>query len=144
MTATRSTQEEHAYRKYSRAHQHDACPFCAIKTGHPQYVEETKSLKVIRNRMPYSVWDGQGVTDHLMIVPKLHTDKLGHIDSEAAVEFIALVDKYETAGYNLYARAPSSKVKSVFHQHAHLIKLDGAHKRFLLFLRKPFYFRLSR
>lgn len=120
------------------------CPFCAIEKGHSEYIEETRFLKVIKNLIPYSVWDGQGVVAHLMIVPKEHTDKLGDLSAEAAVEYLKLIDKYETLGYNLYARAPASTVKTVAHQHSHLIKLDHKPRNFLFLLRKPFYIRLSK
>lgn len=145
MTATRSTKEQYSYERHNRHNDpKKACPFCAMEKGHVQYVEETQYLKVIRNRLAYSLWDGQGVRDHLMIVPKEHTDKLGQLSPEAAVEFIKLIDRYESDGYNLYARAPVSSVKSVPHHHTHLIKLDGRTKRFLFMLRWPFYIRLTR
>jgi diadenosine tetraphosphate (Ap4A) HIT family hydrolase len=143
MTATRSTKEYRIYAQKNRNDSHKQCAFCLIKNGDEQYVEETKNLKVIRNRAPYSIWDSQGVTDHLMIIPKRHTDKLGSFDAKTALEYIKLVDKYESLGYNLYARAPVSSVKSVKHQHTHLIKLDGYTKRFIFLMRKPFYIRLS-
>ena len=142
MTATRSTKEQHIYQRQRREQANDSCPFCIILKGHPQYIEETRSLKVIRNRLPYSIWDGQGVLDHLMIVPKQHTDTLSSLSQAAATEYISLVGKYEAAGYNLYARAPSSTVKSVVHQHTHLLRLDGKQRCFIALLRKP-YFRLS-
>ncbi len=115
-----------------------------MQPGHPQFVRETKHLKVVRNRTPYSIWDSQGVLDHLMIVPKQHTDKLGHLNDEAASEFVKLIDEYEEDGYSFYARALNSTVRSVVHQHTHLIKLDGKKRNFLLMVRKPWYFRLSK
>ena len=144
MTAPRSTKEEHWYRKHRKREVNDGCPFCAIEKGHPQYVRETAHLKVIRNRTPYSLWDSQGVVDHLMIVPKKHTNKLGSLGSAAALEFIKLVDEYESKGYNLYARSVDSSNRSVVHQHTHLIKLDGKEKSFLFMVKKPWYFRLSK
>lgn len=144
MTATRSTKEERLYRQHRKDYIDSECPFCLIKKLDAQYVEETKNLKVIRNHFPYSIWDGQGVVDHLMIVPKRHTDKLGSLSLEAAGEYISLVDKYELDGYNVYARAPGSNVKSIVHHHTHLIRLDGETRRFIFLLRKPFYFRFTR
>lgn len=143
MTATRSTKESRHYDNQRKNPANKGCPFCGITKQDQQYVEETKYLKVIRNRYPYSLWDGQGVLDHLMIVPMDHTDKLGKLHPDAAVEYVGLVDKYESLGYNFYARAPSSTVKTVMHQHTHMIRLDGKEKRILVLLRKPFYIRLS-
>jgi diadenosine tetraphosphate (Ap4A) HIT family hydrolase len=143
MTATRSTHEEYLYRKQRQNEANGTCPFCSIHKGHTQYVEETRYFKIIRNRTPYSIWDGQGVMDHLMIIPKKHTDKLGDLSSKARVEYVDLIDKYESKAYNLYARAPASKVKSVSHHHTHLIQLDNKERSFIFLVRKPFYIRLS-
>lgn len=143
MTANHSTK---VYRRYLQGRKDDegaACPFCSIDKGHEQYVEETARFKVIRNRLPYSIWDGQGVLDHLMITPKKHTDSLKGMEAATATEYLDLASDYEHRGYNLYARSPGSNVKSVIHQHTHLIRLDGKDKRFVLVLRKPFYVRLS-
>lgn len=142
MTAPRSTKEERSYQKQRKQDVADGCPFCAIAVGHPQYVRETAHLKVIRNRTPYSLWDSQGVVEHLMIVPKQHTNKLGSLGAQAAVEYIALVDEYESKGYNLYARSVTSTNRSVVHQHTHLIKLDGKERSFLLMMKKPWYVRV--
>ena len=144
MTAQRSTKEEHDYGRMRKQDTDKGCPFCEMTEGHPQYVRETNHLKVIRNRTPYSLWDGQGVLDHLMIVPVRHTGKLGDLGSEAAEEFIRLIDEYEEQGYNLYARSVTSVVRSVAHQHTHLIKLDGKKRTLLFMLRKPWYFRISK
>lgn len=81
--------------------------------------------------------------DHLMITPKIHTNSLKGMDADTALEYIDLIGDYESQGYNVYARAPDSSIKSVTHQHTHLLKLDGDNKRFVLVLRKPFYLRLS-
>ncbi len=143
MTASRSIQEEHQYRHYRRTHAGEACPFCSIDYGHAQYVKESDQLKVIKNRIPYSIWDGQGVLDHLMITPKKHTDSLKDMDANAALEYVDLISEYESQGYNIYARTPGSSIKSVTHQHTHLIKLDGDNKRFVFVMRKPFYLRIS-
>lgn len=143
MTASRSIKEENQYRRFRRTHAGEKCPFCSIDQGHVQYVEETNHLNVIRNLMPYSIWDGQGVLDHLMITPKVHTDSLKGMDADTALEYTNLLGSYESQGYNIYARTRGSNIKSVTHQHTHLLKLDGDNKRFLLVLRKPFYLRLS-
>lgn len=82
--------------------------------------------------------------DHLLIIPKQHTDKLGDLSDVAAIEFLRLIDKYEDRGYNVFARAPLSKIKSVVHQHTHLIQPSDKRTNFILYFRKPFYIRLSR
>ena len=144
MTAQRSTKQQHEYQRNTNEDQGKGCPFCAMSEGHPQFVRETEYLKVIKNRCPYSLWNDQGVVDHLMIVPKQHTGKLGDLNSEAADEFMALIGDYEEKGYCFYGRALHSKVRSEPHQHTHLMKLDNKKRNFLLMARKPWYFRLSK
>src|SRR5687767_8201846 len=123
----RSRKEEKVYIKYlKRRRKSDAkCQFCDISDEHKPYINETKHFLVIRNLFPYSIWDGRRVTDHLMIVPKQHTETLNSLGEDAAVEYVKLVSKYEHDGYNVYARAPDSIIKSVPHQHTHLIKTTG-------------------
>lgn len=141
MTATRSRKEEKDYKKYLKTINHTDCVFCVIKKGNEQLVEETKNFKVIKNIFAYSLWDGQAVTDHMMITPKKHSDSLANMRPKEKVEYVDLIEKYEKLGYNIYARAPSSVIKSVIHQHTHLIKTEGSSKRLVLLLRKP-YFRI--
>ena len=143
MTATRSTAEE---RRYQRLRKQDAgadCPFCAIHSGHEQFVDETEHFRIILNRTPYSLWDSQGVVDHLMIVPKKNIDRLSGLPKAAMAEYTKILGNYEDQGYNIYARSPGSKTKSVIHQHTHLIKLSGRKTKFLLMAKKP-YIRISR
>lgn len=137
MTATRSRKEEIIYKKHLKS-QPKGCPFCRIEKGSDQLVEETKYFKIIRNIFSYSLWDGQNVADHLMLVPKKHTASIADIPKAAAAEFIEILGRYEKKSYNIYARAPASVIKSVVHQHTHLIKPVGRPKRFVLLLRKPF------
>lgn len=139
MTATRSRKEERHYKRYLRNNPDSDCAFCKInKKEHQQFVEETASFKVIRNIFKYSIWDGQQVVDHLMVVPKRHTDSLANLSDKQAAELVKIIGKYEKRGFNVYARAPTSPIKSIVHQHSHLIKTAGASKRFIFLLRRPY------
>jgi len=140
MTAQRSRKEELKYRTYRKQTNSEECEFC--KSLPEQEVRTTRQFKIIKNKFPYTIWDGQTVVDHLMIVPKAHTDTVAHFTDEMIADYFKLLREYETQGYNVYARAPSSKVKSIAHQHTHLLKTEGRPKRFVLLLRKPFYVRL--
>lgn len=143
MTATRSRRQENEYKKYLKTVNPGSCVFCVIQKGNDQYVEETKHFKVIKNIFAYSLWDGQKVVDHLMITPKKHTDSLKSMKSADKVEYVDLLEKYEKVGYNIYLRAPASVIKSVVHQHTHLIKTEGGPKKLVLHMRKP-YIRVVR
>jgi len=143
MTATRSRKEEKIYKKHLKSTNRNDCAFCIIKKGNRQLVEETNNFKIIKNIFAYSLWDGQKVTDHMMITPKKHTDSLANMQPKEKIEYVDLVEKYEKLGYNIYSRAPSSAIKSIAHQHTHLIKTEGDSKRFIFLLRKP-YIRIVR
>lgn len=146
MTAQRSRKEEITYRKYHKdirdSGRLDACVFCEIEEHDDQVIEKAKYFSVIKNIFPYSIWDNQKVRDHLMIIPNKHTDKLGTLPAAAGREFLSLIDKYEDMGYNLYARSPGSKIKSIPHQHSHLIKPFGKRRKLILFVHKP-YIRIN-
>lgn len=147
MTASRSTRQEHEYQRLLAIDRDDKakeCPFCKMKERHPQFVRQERYFKVIRNRTPYSLWDEQVVLDHLMIVPIKHTAKVSDLGGEAAEEYVRLLGEYDERGYCMFARALNASVRSVVHQHTHLMKLDGKKRRFLFMVRKPWYFRLSR
>lgn len=144
MSATRSRKEELHYRKHRRSQRVSSdCQFCIIQKGNPQLIAATKHFKLLHNIFPYSLWDGQAVESHLMIVPKRHVDSLAKLPKESSSEYLKLLGKYEKLGYNSYARAPGSTIKSVVHQHTHLIKPCGRQRRFILFMLKP-YLRLTR
>lgn len=143
MTATRSRKEEITYKKHQTKKTDDTCAFCKIKKGNEQFINETKYFRVIRNIFSYSIWDGQKVVDHLMLIPKQHTDSLGDLPKAAAEEYVRIISAYEKKSYNIYARAPSSVIKSVIHQHTHFIKTKGGPKNFVFLLRKPYYLRFT-
>lgn len=143
MTATRSRSEEKGYRKYLKTVKSTTCVFCVMQKGNDQYVEETTHFKVIKNIFPYSLWDGQKVVAHLMVTPKKHTDSLKTMEPSEKVEYVDLLEKYEKMGYNIYLRAPTSVIKSIVHQHTHLIKTEGSPKKIVLHTRKP-YVRIVR
>jgi diadenosine tetraphosphate (Ap4A) HIT family hydrolase len=140
MTAPRNRKQVKAY-DYHLKHVEPAdkgCVFCAIGSKSPQFVSQTKSFKVIHNLFPYSLWDSQPVMDHLLLVPKLHTDTLSGLSPAAAQEFVELMSSYESSGYSVYARTPQSVIKTVVHQHTHLIRHGETRIRGLFYLRKPF------
>ena len=138
MSATRSRREEKTYRRYLKNNTNNECEFCGMTKSRKQVVAESKSFLVIKNIFPYSLWDNQAVADHLMIIPKDHTDTLATLTDSQAGEYLKLLSKYELLGYNVYARAPSSIIKTVAHQHTHLIKPRGKARKVILFLRKPY------
>lgn len=138
MAATRSRKEEKEYKQYLKLSKGNKCVFCAIDNGSDQVIESTKNFRVIKNIFPYSMWDAQNVTDHLMIIPNKHVGSIKNMVNAQKIEYVDLIDKYEQKGYNVYARAASSKIKSVIHQHTHLIKTHGSPKKFIFLIRRPY------
>ena len=133
----RSAKHEKIYRKHITEVDKNVCTFCAIDVGHPQFVEETPFFKVIRNRFAYSLWDAQGVLEHLMLVPKRHIDSLADLKSDEKIEYVDILQRYEKRGYSVFARAPQAVTKSIAHQHTHFIKGDGKIKRLIVSLKWP-------
>ena len=135
----RSRRDQRRYQKYRTALSAAVCDFCDIREGHNQFIAETTSFKIIRNIFPYDFWDGQWVDDHLMVVPKQHTDTLKSLNPKQAVEYLKLISDYEGRGYNVYARAPGSLAKTIVHQHTHLIKGREHYRKFVLHVDRPYF-----
>jgi diadenosine tetraphosphate (Ap4A) HIT family hydrolase len=140
MTAHRTRKETKQYTAHLRKNPaaQDVCEFCQMQPGHPQFVVQTTNFKVVRNLYPYSLWDDHGVVDHLMIIPKEHIHNLSGLSPAVAHEYLQLVAAYEQQGYNIYARAPQSKVRSIAHQHTHLIKSAEQKRKIIFFIRRPY------
>lgn len=113
----------HAY----KAHQSTAltgCPFCVAHSpgSSESIVERNATMLVVPNAFPYAVWDSALVEDHLMITSVRHLLSLDEFDEQETADFIALVRRYEAAGYSVYTRSQGNKGRSVGHLHTHLIK----------------------
>lgn len=140
MNAIRSRKDKRAYTQYLRSlGPAKGCQFCALQPGDSQFMLESTYFMVIRNRFPYILWDTKPVEEHLMLVPKQHTITLKNLTAEESQEYVAFISDYEHKGYNIYARSPGSSMKSVIHQHTHLIKLSPTRRRRLIITTvKPF------
>lgn len=144
MSGNRSRKETLKYRRYIKKLKKSQtdCQFCDVDNNTKYQVEQTDNFWVIKNIFPYSLWDEMYVSDHLLVIPKEHVDSLKGLPDSTAVEYVRLIEAYESKGYNIYARAPGSATKSVIHQHTHLIKTDKQRHRVLIHIKKP-YFRIS-
>lgn len=142
MTATRSTQEEKRYKRYLKHHD-GICPFCESASQTPALTEESTNFLVVKNSFPYSIWDGQSVKEHLMVVPRKHTDSLAGLSLQQSKEYLDILRKYEESGYNIYTRSLNSTTRSITHHHTHLIKTNHKTHKLLILARWPFYIRGS-
>ena len=139
--AIRSRKETLRYRKDLKTDHYIDCVFCQIEREPERIIQKTKNFYIVINKYPYSQWDSQGVENRLMILPKKHTDTLSSLTSSEAIEYVGLLGSYESKGYNVYSRTSKSLIKSVVHQHTHLIKPSFKVARFIIYFRKP-YFRI--
>ena len=118
----RSQENAEKYKEFrARA---SGCPFCEIDQNLNEIIEENTTMRVLTNAFKYELWDNCIVLDHLMVVPKRHTDSLGGFNFDESMDYIELLEKYDRLGYSVYGRASTNKQKSVAHQHTHLFKLD--------------------
>lgn len=127
-----------AQRRKEKKHPVYNCMFCDPNEIKGQIVKSTKYFKIVRNKYPYNVWDQQRVADHLMLVPHLHTDTIAALTEEARLEFVKLISQFEEKGYHVYARATNSEMKSIPHQHTHLIRCIGKPTRLAFYILKPY------
>jgi diadenosine tetraphosphate (Ap4A) HIT family hydrolase len=119
----RSIRNELSYYRYKRT-KPVGCVFCVIEPGKSdQVVWQGQHINVLKNKFPYSRWDGRKVTDHLMVVPLKHVTQLNKLSAAAVKELLDIVTDYEDRGYSFYIRSPHNKSRSVAHIHGHLIKL---------------------
>ncbi len=129
------------YRKNSKIYENFpepvSCPFCD-PSQLSDIVRETEYAYVVPNRTFYDLWELQQVTDHLLVVPKLHVYSLAELPDAAKLDIINLIGEYEQGDYNVYARAVTNPTRSIAHQHTHLIKADQHPARALLHVRRPY------
>lgn len=120
------------YKKFPR---NGDCQFCNFPSE--QIIWQSDSFLIVRNKFSYEVFDMCAVEDHLMLIPKKHTDNLSALLSAERVEFIDILTDYESKEYNVYFREPKSSVKSVDHHHTHLLKL-GDRINSLKYTKEPY------
>lgn len=135
--ATRKPKNHQKYARHIKNKTDASCEFCKFDTKSEQVIAARGTMFLVKNIFGYDIWDENDVTDHLMIVPKRHVVSLSELTDKERKTFMELVAEYESQGYSLYARAPQNIIKSVVHQHTHLIKLGQKRKKFHFFLRKP-------
>lgn len=137
MAMVRNRKKHKEFVKFFRASKQRGCDFCNLPSPGNEIVESTTHFWVIKNFFPYDVWDSSGVKDHLLVIPKRHIDSIGHFNPKEQAAYGKIIGKYDLQGYSAYARAAGNVIKSVPHQHTHLMALDNKPKQFLLYLKSP-------
>lgn len=113
------------------------CTFCKEVSGE-KVIFENNTMFVIPNRVSYDMFEGRRVIDHLMVIPKRHSESLSDFTDEEKLDQMAIAGSYESRGYNVYARGVASISRSVAHQHTHLIKLTDKKPSFVFYANKPY------
>lgn len=111
------------------------CVFCKSKKD--ELVVETKHFVILRNLFGYDIFDMCEVEDHLMLIPKKHSDNLDVLTKEERLEFMNIAIQYEKKGYNIFFREPHSIIKTVDHHHTHLLKL-GKRVKLIEYTKEPY------
>lgn len=113
------------------------CPFCSLEDR--VIVRNGKTMVVLENIYGYKLWEFMDVENHLMITPKRHVKAIHELNKQEKAELIELIAEYEKLGYNIYAREESNVIKSVPHQHTHLIKTKNNRAKFYMYIRSPYF-----
>ncbi len=138
-TLHRDSEGEKIYRDYLKNHVHaeGICVFCEIKKGSSEIVKTYPLFNIVTNAFPYTLWDSCSVTEHMMIVPARHIESMSSFTLDEVAEYHLIASDYKKKGYDLYARGLSSNMKSILHQHTHLLKTDGNKIHGLVYIEEP-------
>jgi diadenosine tetraphosphate (Ap4A) HIT family hydrolase len=120
------------------------CDFCHPEEAHVRIKETHQNFYTSYNTFAYTQWELRSVTEHLLLVPKRHATAIEELTDEERTDFAQLVGRYEKAGYDIFARAPSSTSRTVTHQHTHLIRTTNKRARGVFFWSKPYILWLFR
>lgn len=136
--ATRKKTNHNRYVDYRKEKPASRCDFCEFNIDNAEVVAEFDNFWIVQNIFGYDIWDNMEVKEHLMIVPKIHTESISKLDPNVLAEYGQIIAKYDSDGYSFYARAAENKSKTVPHQHTHLLKFNGKSKRFMIYAEKPY------
>jgi diadenosine tetraphosphate (Ap4A) HIT family hydrolase len=128
------------YRKLNSADKKtETCTFCSELEIGTNTISENETMFVIPNRVSYDVFEGRGVTEHYMVIPKRHVETITDFSDQEKIDQMTIIGKYEAIGFNVYARGVGSVTRSVKHQHTHLIKADNKRTRLFMYAAKPHF-----
>lgn len=132
----RKTQKNYASKNASDKKQ-NVCNFCAEKIK-KEVIRQNDTMYVVPNRVPYDIFEGRKVLDHLMVIPKKHHTTVQTFSYEEKADMMTIAGEYEAQGYDVYARGATSVGRSVAHQHTHLIRMVDKKPNVIIYTRKPY------
>ncbi len=134
MTRNRKTQL--AYQKHQRNKpKQEGCGFCSLPAI--EIKQDLGDFLVAINLFPYTFWDSTEVAEHFMLVPKRHVTSISQLTPEELNSYAKALADFEKQGFSIYSRGHNSHMKSVLHQHTHLIRLGSKRKKLVFFSEKP-------
>lgn len=139
MYRTRKSKKIYNPQKVKKTIQNGAepCPFCG-NIPKANIVQQSQQYLIIKNIYGYQYWEAMDVIDHLIIIPKRHVETISQLSVAEKTALINLIAKYEKKGYNVYAREPDNTIKSIPHQHTHLIKTNNKRATLFIHTKKPY------
>lgn len=132
---TRKVQREYDCRRSSQ--NSTGCDFCNREIMQKQMIAEFDYFFIIRNIMPYAIWDECRVVEHLLLVPKRHVVSTGEFTKQETLEYMRLSSTWEQQGYSTFSRPTGGVTRSVIHQHTHLIKTEKRRLKSIIFNATP-------
>lgn len=140
----RSTAKKAAARNSSEKNSDITCSLCQAVEGW-QILEDAGTMRVIKNRVPYDIFDGLPTTGrHYMVVPKRHVCTIGELTDTEKLAMVNLLAKYEAKGFSIYSRSQNNVNRTQQHLHTHLIELSGQKFNFLIYTAKPYLLLASK
>lgn len=115
-----------------------ACSLCqAVEDW--QLLKETETMRLIKNRAPYDVFDGIPTTGrHYLVVPKRHVSRINELSDKEKLEMMNALAEYEAQGFTIFSQTMNSINRTQEHLHTHLIELSQQRFHFLFYLAKPY------
>jgi len=137
MNRSRKTRNSYQNRLSRVSSSGSKCSLCHSVEG--RIIESTDNFLIIENGFPYDYWDGQGVVEHLLLLPKKHVKYVKDFKEKEREEFFNHIIEWEEKGYDYYARGDVNAFKSIKdHLHVHFIKLDKKLIKRMFYTDKPY------
>src|SRR5690606_28572825 len=92
----------HTYRRHNAADKKSegSCPFPSCQGRNGQMIlRENDTMYVIANRVPYDMFEGRRVEDHLMVIPKRHVETIADFTDQEMIDQMTIIGEYESQRY---------------------------------------------
>lgn len=132
----RSNGVQDTYINYLAQSDPSTCIFC--HTQNLKIVKEYSSFFLVENQFPYTTFDFQQISRHLLLIPKIHVHQLSELDKDAQQEWLSIILAMQSDGFTVMSRSPKNLAASVPHLHTHLFELNGCIAESISYTEKPY------